>query len=65
MEDNIKRHRASVDANAAVKLESAVKESVARARLEWLKENSRGQADDLIHVEKSLGIYPFICINVY
>jgi len=54
MEDNLNRHKATIEANASSKLDSAVREGVARARLEWLKEKSE-HVDDLVHVEKSLG----------
>lgn len=36
------------------KIQTIVQESVARERLEWLKEKTHGHADDLAQVEKSL-----------
>ena len=54
IDEHLNRHKATIEANAAAKLESTIKESVARARLEWLKEKS-GDVEDLVHVEKSLG----------
>lgn len=54
-EENLNRHKAMVEANWNATLQSAIQEQVARARLEWIKENARGQAEDLGHVEKSLG----------
>ena len=55
MEENLNRHKTTVEANAEAKLDSAIKENLARARLEWLKEQSDGEVGDLVHVEKSLG----------
>lgn len=36
------------------KIQSIIQESVARERLEWLKEKTQGHTDDLAQVEKSL-----------
>lgn len=55
MEENLNRHKAMVEANGDAKLQTIIQEQVARARLEWLKEKTSGQVDDLVHVEKSLG----------
>lgn len=55
MEENLNRHKAMVEANWDTKLQTLIQEQVARARLEWLKEKTTGQSDDLVHVEKSLG----------
>lgn len=55
MEENLNRHKAMVEANYEAKLQTVVQEQVARSRLEWLKEKTSGQVDDLVHVEKSLG----------
>lgn len=55
MEENLNRHKAMVEANWDAKLQTIIQEQVARARLEWLKEKTAGQSDDLVHVEKSLG----------
>ena len=65
MEDNLNRHKATIEANASSKLDSAVREGVARARLEWLKEKSE-HVDDLVHVEKSLGkpLEKLTCVGV-
>ncbi len=59
MEENLNRHKAMVEANWDAKLQTVIQEQVARARLEWLKEKTTGQVDDLVHVEKSLGIEIF------
>ncbi|KAI9557077.1 hypothetical protein GHT06_016875 [Daphnia sinensis] len=55
MEENLNRHKAMIEANWDAKMQTVVQEHVARARLEWLKEKTSGQVDDLVHVEKSLG----------
>lgn len=55
MEENLNRHKAMIEANWDAKMQTAVQEHVARARLEWLKEKTSGHVDDLVHVEKSLG----------
>lgn len=57
MQENLSRHKAMVEANWDAKMQTVVQEHVARARLEWLKEKTSGQVDDLVHVEKSLGGY--------
>lgn len=56
MEENLNRHKAMIEANWDAKMQTAVQEHVARARLEWLKEKTSGHVDDLVHVEKSLGM---------
>lgn len=64
MEENLNRHKAMVEANCDAKMQTSIQEHVARARLEWLKEKTNGQMDDLVHVEKSIGIsWVKYCIN--
>lgn len=65
MDENLNQHKATIEANAAAKLDSVIQESVARARLEWLKEKS-DHVNDLVHVEKSLGkpFQKFTCFEV-
>lgn len=55
MEESLNRHKAMVEANWDAKIQTIIQEQVARARLEWLKEKTTDQVDDLVHVEKSLG----------
>jgi hypothetical protein len=57
MEENLTRHKAMLEANCDAKMADSIREAVARARLEWLKEKSNGQVEDLVHVEKSLGTF--------
>lgn len=54
MEENLSRQKAIMQTNWESKMQTAIQEQVARARLEWLKEKTQGQTDDLVHVEKSL-----------
>lgn len=63
MEENLNRHKAIVEANCDAKMQTSIQEHVARARLEWIKEKTNGQMDDLVHVEKSIGIYHGLRIN--
>lgn len=55
LDENLNKHKAMVEANWDAKLQTAIQEQLARARLEWLREKTSGQVDDLVHVEKSLG----------
>lgn len=59
MEENLNKHKAMLEANCDAKMANSIREEVARARLEWLKEKANGQVEDLVHVEKSLGRFFF------
>lgn len=54
MDESLNRHKATIEANMDAKIQSIIQESVARERLEWLKEKTQGHTDDLAQVEKSL-----------
>ncbi len=54
-EEAIRHQRTTLESNIEVRLETAVREGVARARLEWIKEkSSETTSQDQVHVEKSL-----------
>ena len=54
-EEAVQRHLTTLEANFQAKLETAVKESVAKARLEWIKEQAADQFNQHTHVERSMG----------
>lgn len=47
MDESLNRQKAVLEASAEAKVQTAVQEQLARARLEWLKENSQARTGDL------------------